>query len=551
MRVQEKSSASCAKMTEERSVNGGLDGPSESNRGFALANADGSQSPNLTGIVDNDKSNSVAAGRLKFFKDGKFILELSHRKEGDRTSWAPVSVSKRTCWPPVPSTIVGTPRQESSTSLSVSDDNSSVQSSPWQRDHSWKQSVPRRGVGTEMTFYMRPSRHAMHVRNLPSLRRKRRCPHDPTEAPVSDKNQINSVGSMRVKRAGRLCKLSVLVQQLWDQNTTKIEGTSPLASTSALNHVRTATVPSVGRLDPSIVSPRKRILREMERVSLEDLANSNKRQRATGALVTNSVPCQIPTGPLATPQPSPLQATSKCISSYSITSLLSRDEEPSPAHEGSEPSFLRTLLRSPQHTPSPEPSPRQRATPVSRSRKSSPTTSPAPGLPRAPPLVPSMGASPHPLTPFLTPSLFYTPYLPHSAPPPPYYTALPPATVSSLWAHYSLSNYSRGAGLYPGMIPTAPVGPCPWGGPIAHQPLEELKKEEASSELKANTRILRSGPVSPLHLLLFLSTNVFECSSELIKARALKHPVWMPLEVHASNIWRNTHSQGSSSESDV
>jgi hypothetical protein len=49
-----------------------------------------------------------------FHIDGKFILELSHRKEGDRTSWVPVP--KKTYWPPP--AAAGTPRQESSTSLS-------------------------------------------------------------------------------------------------------------------------------------------------------------------------------------------------------------------------------------------------------------------------------------------------------------------------------------------------------------------------------------------------------------------------------------------------
>lgn len=67
------------------------------------------------------------------------------------------------------------------------------------------------------------------------------------------------------------------------------------------------------RADPGIVSPRKRILRELERVTLED-QNSSKRQRA---------------------RPSPDQP--KPPSSHSITSILAREDEPS---------FLRSLLRS-------------------------------------------------------------------------------------------------------------------------------------------------------------------------------------------------------------
>ena len=49
-----------------------------------------------------------------FHIDGKFILELSHRTDGERTSWVPVP--KKTYWPPP--AAAGTPRQESSTSLS-------------------------------------------------------------------------------------------------------------------------------------------------------------------------------------------------------------------------------------------------------------------------------------------------------------------------------------------------------------------------------------------------------------------------------------------------
>jgi len=72
MRVQEKASASCAKMTEERSMNG--DVPSGSKRGFGHGNADGAQSPNLTATADPDRSCSIAGGRLKFFKGIIFYI---------------------------------------------------------------------------------------------------------------------------------------------------------------------------------------------------------------------------------------------------------------------------------------------------------------------------------------------------------------------------------------------------------------------------------------------------------------------------------------------
>lgn len=36
---------------------------------------------------------------------------------------------------------------------SFSDDNSSIQSSPWQRDHTWKQTCPSRNISTAMNLY--------------------------------------------------------------------------------------------------------------------------------------------------------------------------------------------------------------------------------------------------------------------------------------------------------------------------------------------------------------------------------------------------------------
>lgn len=75
-------------------------------------------------------------------------------------------------------------------------------------------------------------------------------------------------------------------------------------------------------LDPNVVSPRKRILRELERVSLEDQAS--KRRATPQPICTTSAP----------PTPS-----SKQVSSYSITSILGEDKP------NSEPGFLRTLLK--------------------------------------------------------------------------------------------------------------------------------------------------------------------------------------------------------------
>nr|AAA28607.1 hairless protein [Drosophila melanogaster] len=127
-------------------------------------------------------------GRLQFFKDGKFILELARSKDGDKSGW--VSVTRKTFRPPsaatsatvTPTSAVTTayPKNENSTSLSFSDDNSSIQSSPWQRDQPWKQSRPRRGISKELSlFFHRPRNSTLGRAALRTAARKRRRPHEP------------------------------------------------------------------------------------------------------------------------------------------------------------------------------------------------------------------------------------------------------------------------------------------------------------------------------------------------------------------------------------
>ncbi|KAJ8942629.1 hypothetical protein NQ318_013342 [Aromia moschata] len=90
----------CSKMTEE---------------GHRLHGMNGNADRNIK--EECHKTNYGQGGRLKFFKDGKFILELERAREGERVSW--VSVPRKTFWPPQ-GTASTTPayRQESSTSLS-------------------------------------------------------------------------------------------------------------------------------------------------------------------------------------------------------------------------------------------------------------------------------------------------------------------------------------------------------------------------------------------------------------------------------------------------
>ncbi|KAJ8969920.1 hypothetical protein NQ317_016185 [Molorchus minor] len=235
------------------------------------------------------KANYGHGGRLKFFKDGKFILELERAREGERVSWVSVP-RKTTFWPPQgTASSTAAYRLESSTSLSgcilqihslypglsvtitlfsVSDDNSSIQSSPWQRDHSWKQTAPCRNISKEMML-------------------------------TSAKDR---------KKSSKKCLL-VIVQNLIDRN------------------FRTSTPPRA----ETVVSPRKRFLREMEKDKMQVEDNCQKRVETSLRGITA---CQVESPVLA----NGIEDTKpprNC--SYSITSLLAED---------------RNIKRSPSNSPS-------------------------------------------------------------------------------------------------------------------------------------------------------------------------------------------------------
>ncbi|KAG8228621.1 hypothetical protein J437_LFUL009326 [Ladona fulva] len=363
MRVQDSStSASCAKMTEEMNKNGGPEVNTGRKKGFGPGNANGSRSPNLSTSNDTEGCKTATGGRLKFYKDGKFILELSHRKDGERMSWVPVH--KKTDWPlpaSASSTTMSvpgsTPRQESSASLSVSDDNSSVQSSPWQRDHSWKQGTPRQGISKEMAFIMQPFKHSGQLKKLRHshpVRKRRRRPHSPSDVKAQDVSDAICLA----KRAGPRAKLPALVDMLWRKLGGLSEGVSRTSvATLTHNHIVKpdgSAVIAGGKLDPSLVSPRKRILREMERVSLEDHATSKRHKSRSSALVECKKPPQNASSNSTcqtqrikpvddVPSPPPVKGSDR-LSSYSITSLLAKGS----SEKGEEPSpVLRSLLKSP------------------------------------------------------------------------------------------------------------------------------------------------------------------------------------------------------------
>ncbi|XP_076765562.1 transcriptional corepressor hairless [Xylocopa sonorina] len=308
-------------------------------------------------------------GRLKFFKDGKFILELSHRRDGERTTWFPVP--KKTFWPPASTTPN---RQESSTSLSVSDDNSSVQSSPWQRDHCWKQANPRRRISTEFNFYYYRNPRNRLCAHPRLIARKRRRPLDPTSLLLVPEAVTNYTKPNR-----------------------KANGTS---TGKVLNLI----IDKLARLlDPNVVSPRKRILRELERVSLEDQAS--KRRATPQPVCTTTAPTSSP----------------KQLSPYSITSILGEDK---PSHEQG---FLRNLLK-----------PDDRHTVKYSSSNSYPRVRMDPyiGTTNAPLQHPLYGVPMLPPGPYRAPLWMHYPSPVHYPPPMPLYAPPPPHPPSPPVHHY-------------------------------------------------------------------------------------------------------------------
>lgn len=334
MHIQERSDTTlttCTKMTEEVDRRLGVNGNSSGNG----ASED---------VPVHIPAHTSSGGRLKFFKDGKFILELVRgcAREGERASW--VSVPRKTFWPPAaaPGTPPAPPtRSDRAASLSVSDDNSSIQSSPWQRDHCWKQSNPRKNISKELAlYYCRPNTLSNNAINTAS-RQKRRRPHDTTlmeslmngsKKPMTnglcDKKKNGDIhpedtvdGSsndrwtdmdrdkyyyMKLKKPYQYHKLRVYKKCLHSKRKELVKLVDRLHDKMlALPAPVNAKIVSC-KQEHMMVSPRKRILREFERVSLED--SSKRRARP--------------------PQPAPGPSQPRKPSSYSISSLLMPDETP-------------------------------------------------------------------------------------------------------------------------------------------------------------------------------------------------------------------------------
>ncbi|XP_041969335.1 protein hairless [Aricia agestis] len=516
MHIQEGTNTTlttCTKMTEEVDRRHGVNGTSSSK----AVNED----PPGHGAVS-----STSGGRLKFFKDGKFILELvrGSAREGERVGW--VSVPRKTFWPPA--AAPPTPPQPP-TALSLSDDNSSLHSSPCtsHRDHCWKQPTPRRHASKELAlYYCRPAYlHNDHIRA--GARAKRRRPYDPGGPDllppsgarrltngVSDRSRNGDVaGSEDVVDAPIDGKVKIEDERRTDCDSAKhyhmklkkpyqyhklrvYKKTRPqirrkeLVRTIDRLRERLAALPAPPvnaklascRQEHAIVSPRKRILREMERVSLAaDPEQATKRRAKTvPALSTASYPPSP--GPSHAPKPpaEPARASngtarkepapSRNVSSYSIHSLLSMPDEsparPSPEAKRSPHSYPASLkTESPSSVNSPDLSPSPDGF---RYRYSALTLgSPGRGAARDSPTPPHSGgfrayAPPSPGAGFAR----WAPPVPYAAPPAHYVLGYPYAPVyrapAPLWLQYA---------------------PPPWPHPLI---ADHMPKEEPASDLPLN-----------------------------------------------------------------
>lgn len=213
--------------------------------------------------------------------------------------------------------------------------------------------------------------------SLAAIRRRRRRPYDTIIKPEASKCQTTSFGNNVSSNIDVKPQLAIKMEVEPFGERERL-GPSIVRTRRRLNDVlqklldrrSNECTPAISscRTDPGIVSPRKRILREMEKVSLEEMGNANKKYKAQtvfsscGSTVAPCTTVTVVTGGLSSAASSlvyspPTAVTTltasttttttsttaiKSTNSHSISSILSRDEE--------QLSFLRNLLKSPSDT---------------------------------------------------------------------------------------------------------------------------------------------------------------------------------------------------------
>lgn len=194
------------------------------------------------------------------------MLELSDRHDNGKTWWVPVSVRK-TYWPPPSLTQAVATRQDcSASSVSISDESSSVQSqsSSWQRETRWKNPCPvKKSTSSvqEMFVSVGKSSRERYCRCQWSMRRKpfRLTVQEPCLFRFNSDSSSSRkclMGQRWRKSKERILKLAIITSQLLEKAHRIRRPPGPVSH-------------EVERNNESLVSPRKRLsaLRDLEKVA--------------------------------------------------------------------------------------------------------------------------------------------------------------------------------------------------------------------------------------------------------------------------------------------
>lgn len=194
------------------------------------------------------------------------MLELSDRHDNGKTWWVPVSVRK-TYWPPPSLTQAVATRQDcSASSVSISDESSSVQSqSSWQRETRWKNPCPLKKSTCsvqEMFVSVSKSSRQQYCRCQWIMRRKpfRLAVLEPClfrfDSDGYSLSRKCPMGQQWKKRKERILKLARITSQLLEKAQRSRRSIGPVSF-------------EVERNNESLVSPRKRLsaLPDLEKVA--------------------------------------------------------------------------------------------------------------------------------------------------------------------------------------------------------------------------------------------------------------------------------------------
>lgn len=225
--------------------------------------------------------------------------------------------------------------------IADSDNNSSIPSSPWQRDTYRKSSNPRKccNNANELTFtFCRPRKLIVSPCDRDKLKHRRPFQENGNVKftqgseksingggkkstkgkliemvqKLSEKLSTTSIAAVASSTAPTTPTIASAASSPTSQHSTALNGNSRNVQSSKTYSLANHIASTINSQPHQHVSPRKRILRELEKVSLEDIKCSRpKTINGNNSTSSNSSSTTSPMPPVSRP-----------ISSYSITSLL-------------------------------------------------------------------------------------------------------------------------------------------------------------------------------------------------------------------------------------